>query len=89
MREPGGIDVKLLQSDVSGEWCFSQSLIAVTLRPPWRVRLPDTGRAVADALESVPGANILTDVRVETRVEQYLLFQRVCSIVVGNAGVFE
>ena len=89
MREPAGIDAKILKQAATGEWCFSQNLIAVTLRPPWRVRLPDTGRAVTQALESVPGANILMNVRVQTRVEQYLLFQRVCSVVIGDAGHVE
>jgi hypothetical protein len=53
------------------------------------VRLADTGRAVSAALDSVPGANVLTDVIVRTRLEQYLLFQRVCAVVVGDAGRME
>ena len=45
--------------------------------------------AVAKAIDGVPGANVLTDVSMSARVEQYLLFQRVCAIVVGDAGRME
>jgi hypothetical protein len=83
---PGVVSPRILKQDVEGEWCFTENVVAVTLRPPWQVRLADAGRAVTKAIESVPGANILTDVTVRTRIEQYLLFQRVCSIVVGDAG---
>ena len=31
-------------------------------------------------------ANVLTHAEFRVRVEQYLLFQRVCSVVVGDAG---
>ena len=85
-RDPGVLSPEILRRDVEGEWCFSQDLIRVSLRPPWRARLADRGRAVADALAKIPEANVLTDVRVWVRVEQYLLFQRVCSIVRGDAG---
>ena len=88
-RDPGVVNPKILRQEVEGEWCFSQNIIAVSLRPPWRVGLADTGRAVSKAINSVPGANVLTDVIVRTRIEQYLLFQRVCSIVVGDAGRVE
>ena len=83
---PGVVSPRILKQDVEGEWCFTENVVTVTLRPPWKVRLADAGRAVTKATESVPGANILTDVTVRTRIEQYLLFQRVCSIVVGDAG---
>ena len=76
----------ILQGNVEGEWCFTENLIAVSLRPPWHARFADRGRAIAAAIESVPGANVLTDVRVQIRVEQYLLFQRKCARVTGNAG---
>jgi hypothetical protein len=85
-REPGVVEPVILKRRVEGSWCFSQSLLAVSLRPPWQLRLADTGRAVTRAIESVPEANVLIDVVVRTRIEQYLLFQRVCSIVVGDAG---
>jgi hypothetical protein len=87
--EPGVVEPRILQGNVEGEWCFSQNVIAVSLRPPWRARLADRGRAIAAAIESVPGANVLTDVHVRVRVEQYLLFQRTCAIVTGNAGRIE
>jgi hypothetical protein len=83
---PGALDVETLRQEVTGEWCFTQDLISISLRPPWRVRMADTGRAVSEALAGVEGANVLTDVIVRTRIEQYILFQRVCSIVVGDAG---
>lgn len=89
VRSPGIVRPRVLRRDVEGEWCFSQDLISVTLRPPWRARLADRGRAVEDALAQVPGANVLTDVSISVRVEQYLLFQRICSIVVGDAGRLE
>jgi len=88
-RDPDVVNPKTLRQEVEGEWCFTQNIIAVSLRPPWRVRLADTGRAVSKAIASVPGANVLTDVIVRTRIEQYLLFQRVCSVVVGDAGRVE
>jgi hypothetical protein len=83
------VNPKILRQEVEGEWCFTQNVIAVSLRPPWRVRLADAGRAVSKAIDSVPGANVLTDVTVRTRLEQYLLFQRVCAVVVGDAGRME
>jgi len=88
-RVPRTVEPTLLARGVTGEYCFSQDLIRVSLRPPWRARLADPGRAVAAALAEVPGANVLTHVQVRTRVEQYLLFQRICSVVVGNAGRIE
>jgi hypothetical protein len=84
--QPGAVDAQTLRQGVTGEWCFTQDVISNSLRPPWRVRLADTGRAVSEALASVEGANVLTNVTVRTRIEQYLLFQRVCSVVVGDAG---
>ena len=83
------VNPKILRQEVRGEWCFSQNIITLSLRPPWRVRLADTGWAVSRAIDSVPGANIMTDVIVRTRIEQYLLFQRVCSIVIGDVGRVE
>lgn len=88
-RDPYVLNPKTLRQEVEGEWCFTQNIVTVSLRPPWRVRLPDTGRAVSRAIDSVPGANVLTDVIIRTRIEQYLLFQRVCSVVVGDAGRVE
>jgi len=88
-RIPGIVEPTVLARGVEGEFCFTQDVISVSLRPPWRARLADPGRAVESALASVPGANVLTHVEVRTRVEQYLLFQRICSIVVGNAGRVE
>lgn len=84
---PDTLTPRLLKQDVKAEWCFAESFVTVALRPPWRVRLADTGRAVTRAIDSVPGANVLTHVRMRTRIEQYLLFQRVCAIVIGDAGV--
>jgi len=88
-RIPGIVKPTVLARGVVGEFCFTQDVVSVSLRPPWRARLADPGRAVESALASVPGANVLTHVEVRTRVEQYLLFQRICSIVVGNAGRVE
>jgi len=89
VRQPVGLEPKILRQEVTGEWCFTQDVITVSLRPPWRVRLAELQPAVTRAIESVPGANVLVDVSVRTRVEQYLLFQRTCSIVVGDAGRLE
>ncbi|MFQ5417042.1 MAG: hypothetical protein ACE5FL_08375 [Myxococcota bacterium] len=88
-RAPGVVEPLILRRRVEGTWCFSESLLTVSLRPPWQVRLADTGRAVTRAIESIPDANVLVDVVVRTRIEQYLLFQRVCSVVVGDAGRIE
>jgi hypothetical protein len=88
-RVPGIVEPELLARGVEGEHCFLEDLVSVSVRPPWRARLADPGRAVEAALASVPGANVLTHVTVRTRIEQYLLFQRICSIVVGDAGRIE
>lgn len=88
-RTPGLVEPVVLEREVHGEYCFTEDVVTVSLRPPWRARLADPGRAVADALAKVPGANVLTHIQVKTRVEQYLLFQRICSVVVGNAGRVE
>jgi len=85
-RIPGIVEPEILARGVEGEYCFTEDVISVTLRPPWQARLADPGRAVEAALASVPGANVLILVSFQTRVEQYLLFQRICSIAVGNAG---
>jgi hypothetical protein len=89
VRSPDVVRSKVIRRDVEGEWCFTQNLISAILRPPWRARLADRGRAVEDALEQVPGANVLTHVDLSVRVEQYLLFQRVCSLVIGDAGTLQ
>ncbi len=88
-REPGVVRPEILKRGVEAEWCFTQDLITASLRPPWRARLADRGRAISRAIESVPGANILTEVRIRVRVEQYLLFTRVCAIASGDAGRVE
>jgi hypothetical protein len=86
VRSPGVVRAEVIRRDVEGEWCFTQNLISSILRPPWRARLADRGRAVEDALAQVPEANVLTHASLSVRVEQYLLFQRICSLVVGDAG---
>ena len=88
-REPGVVRPEILKRGVEAEWCFTHDLISASLRPPWRARLADRGRAISRAIESVPGANILTEVRIRVRVEQYLLFTRVCAIASGDAGRVE
>jgi hypothetical protein len=87
--EPDVVNPKILRQEVRGEWCFTQDIITLSLRPPWQVRLADMGWAVSRAIDSVPGANVLTNVVARTRIEQYLLVQRVCSIVIGDAGRVE
>jgi len=89
VRSPDVVRPRVLRRDVEGEWCFTENVISVTLRPPWRARLADRGRAVEDALAKVPGANVLTEAFISVRIEQYLLFQRICSIVHGDAGRLE
>ncbi len=89
VREPGVVRPEILKRSVEAEWCFSQDIITASLRPPWRARLADRGRAISRAIESVPGANILTEVRIRVRVEQYLLFTQVCAIASGDAGRVE
>ena len=53
------------------------------------VTTQDVMGGVVAALEGVPGANVLTRATLRVKVEQYLLFQRVCAIVTGNAGAIE
>lgn len=88
-RTPGLVEPVILAREVRGEFCFSEDVVTVNLRPPWQARLSDPGRAVEDALAKVPGANVLVRVQMRTRLEHYLLFQRVCAIVVGDAGRVE
>ncbi len=83
---PDVIRPVVVKRGVEGESCFTENLIAVTLRPPWNARLADHGAAIRDALSRVPDANVLSDVEVRVRVEQYGLFQRICAIVQGDAG---
>jgi hypothetical protein len=79
----------VIKRGVQGEWCFSENVIATILRPPWNARLADHGRAARDALKGIPTANVLTNVDVRVRIEQYLLFQRICAVVQGDAGNLE
>ena len=88
-RDPGVLRPEILKRAVQAEWCFNQDIITASLTPPWRARLADRGRAISRAIDSVPGANVLTDVRIRVRVEQYLLFTRVCAIASGDAGRVE
>lgn len=87
--EPNAVGPRLLREDVEGIYCFSRNAIRVLLTPPWRTRRANHGYAVAAALDAVPGANVLTDVRMSVEVQQYVLFQRVCAIATGDAGVLE
>jgi hypothetical protein len=80
------IQPEILRTGVDGEHCFSEDVIRVSLRPPWLARLADHGAAVRDALSQVPEANVLVNANVRVRVEQYLLFQRICALVHGDAG---
>ncbi len=80
------VAVELLERGVRGQSCFSVNVVRAVLNPPWRARPADHGAAIADALARVEGAEMLMDVTVYARVEQYLLFQRICSVVTGDAG---
>ena len=80
------VEAEILAHDVEAEWCFTENLISVTLRPPWRARLADHGKAIGLAIDRVPGADVLLNVDTYVRVEQYGLFQRICAQVVGDAG---
>jgi hypothetical protein len=86
---PGAVHAVVVQRDVEGEACSNESLLAVLLRPPWQARLADHGRAVRNALAQVPTADVLENVQMEVRVEQFLLFQRICARVRGDAGRIE
>lgn len=84
-----GVSADVLATGIRGEWCFSENALAVSVRPPWRARLADHGQAVRRALASVPDANVLLNASLDVRVEQYLLFQRICAIATGDAGRIE
>lgn len=86
---PQAVRATLLRPGVQGRWCFHVDLITASLRPPWRARLADHGMALRRAIESVPGADVLVNASVDVRVEQYLLFQRICAVVSGDAGRVE
>jgi hypothetical protein len=86
----GVVEPEILATDVEYGWCYTMTLLDYFSRFPWRASLvPNYGFAVRLALDSVPGANIMTDVAVERRRSEYLLFRRVCSTVTGNAGRIE
>lgn len=86
VTRPGVVRPVVMQRDVEGSACFTENLLAVTLRPPWRARLADHGAALRDALSRYPGANAMFNVHIAVRVEQYLLFQRICAVVRGDVG---
>lgn len=86
VTRPDVVQPVVVQRDVEGRSCFTENLLAVTLRPPWNARLADHGAAVRDALSRYPTANAMSDVRILVRVEQYLLFQRICAVVHGDVG---
>ncbi len=86
VTRPDVVQPVVVQRDVEGRSCFTENLIAVTLRPPWNARLADHGAAVRDALSRHPTANAMSNVRILVRVEQYLLFQRICAVVHGDVG---
>lgn len=81
---------QILESDVERSWCYTLTILDYLVRFPWRASLvPDYGYAVALALRSVPGSNVMTDVQVERRRSEYGLFRRVCSSVRGDVGRLE
>lgn len=83
----GVVAPEILAVGVEHSWCYTLNPLDYLSRFPWRASLvPDYGYAVALALKSVPGANIMTDVEIERRRSEYVLFRRVCSTVKGNAG---
>jgi len=84
--KPGVVQPEILAEDVEGETCFTRDLVRVLLTPPWRAPRADHAPAVARALDDVPEADLLTDVRVQVRVTNWLLFQRICAIATGDAG---
>lgn len=85
----GAVHPEILKRNVEGEYCFSQGLFAWVLRPPWMARFADHGRAIDAAIKSVPDANVMSEIRVRVRVENYLLVQRICAIATGNVGKLE
>jgi hypothetical protein len=87
--DPDAVKARVLREGVEGSSCFSRGVLRSTLTPPWLSPRADHGLAIADALEAVPGANVMTDVSMQVQVQQYLVFQRVCAIVRGDAGVLE
>lgn len=86
----GVVAPEILARDVERGWCYTITLLDYFSRFPWRASfVPDYGYAVALALRSVPGSNIMTNVQVERRRSEYLLFRRVCSYVRGDVGRIE
>lgn len=79
------VDAEVLKWRVEGESCFSVNIVTGILRPPWRARPADHGAAIADALSKVEGAELLTRVSVNVKITQYILWQTICSQVVGDA----
>jgi hypothetical protein len=85
--KPGVVDAEILAEGVERGWCYTINPLEYLSRFPWKASLvPDYGYAVALALRSVPGADIMTDVEIERRRSEYVLFRRVCSTVRGNVG---
>lgn len=86
---PDAVRAEVLRRNVVGEWCFRETLLSSTLRPPWRARLADHGLAIGRAIDAVPGADVLLDVELRVEIQQYLLFQRICAVAHGDAGRIE
>lgn len=84
------LEAEILETDVERGWCYTITFIDYLARFPWHASLvPDYGYAVALALKSVPGGNVMLDVDVERRRSEYGLFRRVCSYVKGDVGRLE
>lgn len=75
-----------IQDLVVGKDCFTNFVLSALMTPSSSAQRADHGLAMADAMEQVPEANVLTDVVLRVDVDQWLLFQRTCAVVSGRAG---
>lgn len=86
----GVIQPEILATGVEYGWCYTLTLLDYAARLPWKASLvPNYGYAVALAIDSVPGANVMTNVKVERQRHEYGIFRRVCSTVTGDVGRIE
>jgi len=82
----------VLKTDVSRTWCVTQNILGA-LASSWSVAfgstnppLADQSYAIALAIDSVPGGNIMTDVSVRAEIKDYFFVETDCVTVTGNVG---
>jgi hypothetical protein len=83
----------ILEKDVTRSWCATQTILgeagSALSTSPWGKTnrlLADHAYAIALSINSVSGANVMTDVSVKTETTAYLLWTTTCVTVTGDVG---